>query len=92
MEELDHGRPIFRFIEEQLGEPISEIRQEINALMPTAEEAALLQLAPAEPALAIVRRYFGRHGQVLEVTRTLHRGPSFTYAMNLKLTAPSERG
>lgn len=91
-EELVSNRPIFRFIEEQLGEPISEIRQDINAVMPTAQEAAALQVAPGEPALAIVRRYLGKHGQVLETTRTLHPGAQFTYTMNLRLAPQRDTG
>ncbi len=77
-------KPIFRSIEEQFGETITEIRQEISAAMPTEAERAALQLGEHEPVLAIVRRYFGRHGQVLETTRTLHRGSNFTYAMQVR--------
>lgn len=78
--------PIFRSIEEQFGETITEIRQEISAAMPTEAERAALQLGEREAVLAIVRRYYGRHGQVLETTRTLHRGSHFTYAMQVRPT------
>ncbi|GAP35554.1 GntR family transcriptional regulator [Piscinibacter sakaiensis] len=78
-------RPIFRAIEEELGEVIAEIRQEITAVLPTPAEAAALALGPGEPVLAIVRRYLGRDARVLEVTRTLHRARDFTYTMKLRL-------
>ena len=81
------SQPIFRAIEEQLGEPIAEIRQELVAALPTAQEAALLQTPASEPVLAIVRRYIGSKGQVLETTRTLHPGQQFTYTMNVRLAA-----
>lgn len=84
---MDFKRPIFRSIEEQLGEPISEIRQEISAALPTARERAALRVADGEPVLVIVRRYVGRNGQVLEATRTLHHANQFTYAMNLRLAS-----
>lgn len=83
-------RPIFRAIEEQFGETITEIRQEISAAMPTPSEAEALQTPLGEPVLVIVRRYLGRHGQVLEATRTLHHAGQFTYAMNVRLT-PARR-
>jgi len=83
----EHDRPIFRLIEERFGEAIAEIRQEISAAMPTAPEAAALQIAAGEPVLVIVRRYIGRHGQVLETTRTLHQAARFTYSMNLRLAS-----
>ena len=80
-------RPIFRSIEERFGETITEIRQEIGATLPTAQQADMLQMQPAEPVIVIVRRYYGRHKQVLETTRTMHPASRFTYAMNLHLTA-----
>ena len=83
----EHDRPIFRSIEERFGESITEIRQEIGAAMPTAEQAQALQIAPGEPVLVIVRRYYGRQGQVLETTRTLHQASRFTYGMNLRLAS-----
>lgn len=88
----DSNRPIFRSIEEQLGKPITEIRQEISAAMPDAAQAAALCVAAGEPVLVIVRRYLGRHGQVLETTRTLHHGAQFTYAMNVRLSSPRQSG
>lgn len=88
----ESSRPIFRSIEEQLGETITEIRQEISAAMPNATQAAALCVAAGEPVLVIVRRYLGRHGQVLETTRTLHHGAQFTYAMNVRLNSPRQPG
>ncbi len=79
--------PIFRRIEERFGESITAIRQEISAAMPTPDECAALGLVGGEPVLVIVRRYCGRHGQVLETARTVHRGAPFTYAMEVRPTA-----
>lgn len=87
---IGSSQPIFRGIEERIGEVITEIRQEISAAMPTPAEADALQLGAAEPVLVIVRRYLGRAGQVLETTRTLHRAHHFTYAMNVRLTHKEE--
>lgn len=83
----EHDRPIFRSIEERFGEAITEIRQEISAAMPSATQAQALQIVTTEPVLVIVRRYYGRHGQVLETTRTLHQAARFTYGMNLRLAS-----
>ncbi|CAN5218732.1 phosphonate metabolism transcriptional regulator PhnF [soil metagenome] len=75
---------IFKLIEQRIGEPIVGVKQEIAAVVPTFDEAAALQIGAGQAVLAIVRRYFGRSGQVLEATRTLH-GADFRYSMDLRL-------
>ncbi len=79
--------PVVHRIEQQFGETVTAIRQEISAAPPTADECAALGLPAGEPVLVIVRRCCGRRGQVLETTRTVHSGAQFTYTMEVLPTA-----
>lgn len=79
--------PIFLALEQQFGESISEIRQEIAAALANAREAEGLHIAEGDPVLIFVRRYYGANGQVLEATRTIHAARTFTYTMNIRTAA-----
>lgn len=82
----DPGKPVFERIAE-LGETIVGIEQRIAATMPSAAEARRLRAPPDRPVLAILRRYLGAQGRLLEITRTLHPGDAFTYRMDLRLAS-----
>ena len=66
------------------GKPVFE---RIAATMPSAAEARRLRAPPDRPVLAILRRYLGAQGRLLEITRTLHPGDAFTYRMDLRLAS-----
>jgi GntR family transcriptional regulator len=69
----------------EIGETVVGIDQRIAATMPSADEARRLRVPPDRPVLAILRRYLGTRGRLLEITRTLHPGDAFTYRMDLRL-------
>lgn len=66
-------------IEEQFGERVVEVEQEIRAVSLTREQAAVLQAAPRSPALWVCRRYRNRHGQLVEVAESTHPADRFSY-------------
>lgn len=81
------GVPVIFQIERQLGQAITEIRQDITAVAASADEAAALGIAAGDPALQIVRHYLGTGNAVLEVSRTVFLPQSFAYSMRVRLTS-----
>lgn len=79
-----HEMPIFTQIE-KTGALIVEIKQQISAAMPTEKEAQVLGIERVQPVLVIMRRYYGKHMRLLEVTRTVHPAGSFIYQMDVRL-------
>jgi DNA-binding GntR family transcriptional regulator len=71
-------------IEEQFGEHIAEVEQEIRAVALTRAQAAVLQAAPRSPALWVCRRYRNRHGQLVEMTESTHPADRFSYSTVLR--------
>ena len=79
-------QPIFALIERRFKETIVEIQQEITCIARLAkEEAAQLGLPRNSPGLEITRRYFGQHGRLLEVARSVHPPELFKYSMRVQL-------
>lgn len=78
--------PVFALIERRFHETIVEIQQDI-ACVPrlSAQECAHLKLPARSPGLEINRRYVGRNGRVLEVTRSVHPPEVFRYSMRMQL-------
>lgn len=76
--------PLFRLIERDMGEAITEVRQEIFATLLDQTHAHALALPVGDAALCIERRYFGRTGNLFEVSRTLHPADAFRYTMRLR--------
>jgi GntR family transcriptional regulator len=66
-------------IEEQFGEQITEVEQEIRAVALTRAQATVLEAAPRSPALWICRRYRNRLGQLVEMTESTHPADRFRY-------------
>lgn len=71
-------------IEEQFGEQITEVEQEIRAVALTRAQAAVLQAPPRSPALWVCRRYRNRHGQLVELTESTHPADRFSYSTVLR--------
>ena len=71
-------------IEEQFGEQIMEVEQEIRAVALTRSQAILLQAVPRSPALWVCRRYRNRHGQMVELTESTHPADRFSYSTVLR--------
>lgn len=66
-------------IEEQFGERVIEVEQEIRAIALNREQADLLQAPLRSPALWVCRRYRNRNGQLVELSESTHPADRFSY-------------
>ncbi|HEY4298613.1 MAG TPA: GntR family transcriptional regulator [Paraburkholderia sp.] len=71
--------PIYTLIEEQFGEQIAAVQQEIRATFITATQARLLNARARTPALWICRRYLNRREEVVEAAISIHPSERFSY-------------
>lgn len=71
-------------IEEQFGEQITVVEQEIRAVALTRAQAAVLQAPPRSPALWVCRRYRNRLGQLVELAESTHPADRFSYNTMLR--------
>ena len=83
------GGPIYPRQEELFNEVVTEIRQDITAVIMTAAEARALKTTPRQAALLIVRHYYGKQGNVIQVSRSIHPADSFNYTMRVRLSPNS---
>lgn len=80
-------RALFEVLEEAAGEPVAEIRQEIEATVLDAAHAARLRAAPGSPALRITRRYLGAGRGLMEVSVTTFPADRFVYSLTIRRDA-----
>ena len=80
------GGPIYPLQEKLFNEVVTEIRQNITAVIMTAAEARALKTPPRHAALLIVRHYYGKQGKVIQVSRSIHPADSFNYTMRVRLS------
>ena len=71
-------------IEQQFGEVIVAVEQEIRAFSIPPADAALLQVAPESPGLWISRRYRNRSDQLVELAISIHPADRFSYTTVLR--------
>lgn len=81
----DSKEPIFSLIEKKMGESITEIAQNISVAFADESHAAALGIANGEAVMCFERRYFGRTGDLIEVSRTLHPSNKFQYGMRVRI-------
>ncbi|MGO4706910.1 GntR family transcriptional regulator [Microvirga sp. 2MCAF38] len=62
--------------------------QRLHAVLLSAEQAALLQVPPASPALYIERRSFTNAGEVVEFTSSYYRGDAYDFVAELTINQP----
>ncbi len=77
--------PVYTLIEEQFGERVVEVKQELRAVTLSAGDAKRLKAKVGSAGLLIVRHYMGAKDQVLEVAVNLHPADRFSYLMSLRL-------
>lgn len=75
---------LFKLLERAAGEPIQEIRQDVQATVLDAAAALRLDAQPGAPALRIVRRYFGAGRRLMEVSVTTLPADRFVYSLTLQ--------
>lgn len=71
-------------IEQQFGEVITEVEQEIRAVVLSRAEAQLLGAAPRSPALWVCRKYRNRLGRLVELAISTHPADRFSYSTVLR--------
>jgi DNA-binding GntR family transcriptional regulator len=76
--------PIYMRIEEQFGERIGEIQQEIKAAALTKRIAGRLSSKPGAPALTILRAYRNQRGETIEVAISTHPADRFSYSQTFR--------
>lgn len=74
-------------IEQQFGETIVEIEQEIEAVVLTEEQGRRLAAPTGSPALRFSRRYFVTGRRLVELSRNVHPADRFSYRMNIRRDA-----
>jgi GntR family transcriptional regulator len=75
---------LFMVLEKAAGEPIVEIRQEIQAIVLDTAAAARLDAHAGAPALRIVRRYLGTGHRLMEVSVTTLPADRFVYSLTIR--------
>ena len=78
-------KPIFALIQQETDETITEIWQDIAGTTARGKDAAFLDVPEGHPCLSIERRYFGRTGELFEVSYSIHPASTFSYSMRLHL-------
>ena len=76
----DH-EALFSQLSRLAGLRVEKVEQEIQAVVVTAAEAAILRVAPRSPALRILRHYFDSDGALAEMSCSVHPGERFSYTM-----------
>src|SRR6201993_4333742 len=81
----DHGRtPVHEQVAKMFGQITEYAQMEIFARGMPRELAKALQVKPGSPALTVVRRYYGAHEELFEVTVTTHPEGRYTYSMDMQ--------
>ena len=81
----DHGRtPVHEQVAKMYGQITEHAQMEIFARGMPRELAKALQVKPGSPALTVVRRYYGAHEELFEVTVTTHPEGRYTYSMDMQ--------
>jgi GntR family transcriptional regulator len=79
-----HSGPIFPLIEDLFGVSITEVRQQMSALLVTAELADSLGVEAGSAALQMQRSYITSDGEIAQVTVNTHPGADYRYSMTLR--------
>jgi GntR family transcriptional regulator len=72
--------PVYTLIEQQFGEQVAEVQQQIRAVALNATMARVLKAPSKSPALWICRHYLNRRGEAIEVAISTHPAERFTYS------------
>jgi GntR family transcriptional regulator len=62
--------------------------QRLHALLLNNEQAKLLKVAAASPALYVERRSFLESGEAIEFTSSCYRGDAYDFVAELRLSQP----
>ena len=76
--------PIFSRIEEQFGERVAEVRQQIEAVAIRAPIATLLETETDAPGLRLTRQYLNARGEVIEMAINTHPADRYSYSQTFR--------
>lgn len=76
--------PIYLRIEEQFGEKIVEVQQQIRSVALSDSLAAKLQAKPGSPALLVTRTYYNGRHEIIEVAASTHPADRFSYSQTFR--------
>jgi DNA-binding GntR family transcriptional regulator len=76
--------PVFMMIEQQFGEHIAKVVQEIRAAAIPPGMARKLAVEPKTPALQVTRHYINRKEQIVEVAISTHPEDRFVYSQTFQ--------
>lgn len=75
---------LFAQLSRLAGLEIGRVRQEIQAVAATPDDAAALGIARGSAALRIVRHYFDREDELAEMSCSVHPGRRFSYMVETR--------
>lgn len=79
-----HSGPIFPLIEDLFGVSITEVHQQMSAVLVTAEFAETLKVAAGTAALQMQRTYTTSDGEIAQVTVNTHPAENYRHSMTLR--------
>jgi len=74
---------VFALIEKEAGESVSEIQQEIRAIVLSDAHARRIEAMPGAPALEITRRYFSTGRRLIQVSVNTLPSDRFFYSVEI---------
>jgi DNA-binding GntR family transcriptional regulator len=79
-----HNGPIFPLIEDMFGRSITQVHQEISAVLMPAELATELKVDTGSAALELCRSYSTSDGEVAQVTINTHPASRYRHSMTMR--------
>jgi GntR family transcriptional regulator len=79
----DHT-PIYARIEQQFGEQIAEVRQQVEGIAICAKDAGLLGVRRNAPGLCVTRTYINARGETVEVAINTHPADRYSYSQTFR--------
>lgn len=82
-EDLEHNS-LYRLLETKYGITLMEADQELEAGLPSSDDALLLKISPGSPVLYTRRVTYTERNQPVEYARSLYRGNKYTFYTHMK--------
>lgn len=80
----DDHTPIYTRIEQQFGEQIAEVRQELMGVAVDTRSAQMLGVKRGSPALRVVRSYLNGRGEIVEMASSIHPADRYSYSQTFR--------
>lgn len=79
----DHT-PLYTRIEQQFGEQIVEVTQQLDGIAIDTRSAQLLGVKRGSPALRVTRTYLNRRGEIVEMAINTHPADRYSYSQTFR--------